>query len=282
MIETCVDCHDDYQELLSYTPHATPADDSEIETALVTCTDCHIGDERHWDDDPEEYDMVDLTSVAATVSQQVCARCHVTSHQQNMLESNVHLDNDINCTACHQIHGSEHVGLLKNKEVDLCLDCHSDVRGQFSYPYRHPVKDGMVKCSECHTNLDVDRTRVAVTNMDNACFSCHMEFQGPFPYQHGAAIHYSTEEGSCMSCHEPHGSHLPRMLKQPYEGPHYPLCSQCHSVPGHNFNTFHGTAWAGVSCSDCHVDIHGSYVSPKLLTESLVGQGCINVGCHKL
>ena len=48
-----------------------------------------------------------------------------------------------------------------------------------------------------------------------------------------------------MTCHEPHGSALPKMVKQPYEPPHYQLCSQCHSVPRHNSNPMHGTTFAG-------------------------------------
>ena len=113
-----------------------------------------------------------------------------------------------------------------------------------------------------------------------ACFSCHNEFQMPFPYEHQATVDFSIEEGACLNCHEPHGSNLPRMLKQPYEGPHYQLCSQCHSVPKHNYNTFHGTQWAGVPCNDCHVDIHGSYTSQYFFTPELQSQGCINAGCH--
>jgi DmsE family decaheme c-type cytochrome len=280
--EVCLDCHEDQHESLQFTPHQILAEDME-DHARIACTSCHLGDEGHWEDDPDEHAMTNPAKLPAINQAQLCAQCHENSHQQNMLEGNVHSDNEINCSGCHQIHGSDHVGLLKEKESELCLDCHTDVRGQFAYPFRHPVNDGIVKCSECHTNLDVDRTRVGMTNMDNACFSCHMEFQGPFPYPHAAALHYSTEEGSCMTCHEPHGSHLARMLKQPYEAPHYQLCTQCHSLPPKHFNnSFHGTMWASYSCNECHVDIHGSYVSRRLLSESLVGQGCINGSCHRL
>jgi predicted CXXCH cytochrome family protein len=110
---------------------------------------------------------------------------------------------------------------------------------------------------------------------------CHNEFQGPFPFEHQATVDYSTEEGGCINCHDPHGSAQPRMLKQPYEAPHFQLCTQCHGVPPlHNQNARHGDRWAGLACNDCHTDIHGSYTSRVFLSESLEAEGCFTAGCH--
>jgi hypothetical protein len=41
------------------------------------------------------------------------------------------------------------------------------------------------------------------------------------------------------------------MLNQPYEPPHYQLCSQCHSVPRHN-RPMHGTTWSESSETTTH------------------------------
>jgi DmsE family decaheme c-type cytochrome len=205
----------------------------------------------------------------------------MNSHQQNMLEKNIHVDNDVNCSGCHKVHESTRPGLLKAAEFDLCLDCHSEVEGQFAMPFRHPVNDEIVACSECHLTLDAMTRELSLNGVNSACMDCHNEFQGPFPFEHQATVDYSTEEGGCLNCHDPHGSSQPRMLTQPYEPPHFQLCTQCHSVPpGHNLNTQHGTMWAGVSCNECHTDIHGSYTSRNFLSESLRGQGCFNAGCH--
>ena len=62
--------------------------------------------------------------------------------------------------------------------------------------------------------------------------------------EHRATLDYSSEEGGCLSCHDPHGSYIARLLKQPLEAPSFQLCSQCHSVPGHRNNSVHGTMWA--------------------------------------
>jgi DmsE family decaheme c-type cytochrome len=211
----------------------------------------------------------------------LCATCHQTSHQQNMVERNVHMASDISCSACHSVHESKAPVLLKAAEKSLCVDCHRGVEGAFAKPYRHPVNEGIVKCSDCHSTLSETRRELSL-NGTNMCMKCHGEFEGPFPYEHQATVDYSTEEGGCVSCHEPHGSYLPRMVRQPYEAPHFQLCTQCHAVPPrHNANLQHGTAWAGLSCSECHTDIHGSYSNRLFLSETLVGQGCFTAGCHQ-
>jgi DmsE family decaheme c-type cytochrome len=276
----CLDCHDGYASGLANTPHRIPLDDSGSMEPRVVCTDCHIGDARHYEDDPEEYPMGNPETADPHSQALLCSSCHQNSHQQNMLEDNVHAENDINCSGCHKVHGNTRQGLLKSAEFELCLSCHAGVEGQFAQPFRHPVNDGIVKCSECH--LTLDRTaRDLSLNGKNACFECHAEFRGPFPYEHQATVDYSVEEGGCLNCHNAHGSAHPRMLNQPYDSPHFQLCSQCHSVPLHNNNSFHGTQWAGMNCSECHTDIHGSYTSRNFLSESLQGQGCFNVGCHQ-
>ncbi len=278
--EVCLNCHDGFDKSLANSPHHISKDALNGPDAPVTCTDCHHGDARHYEDDPEQYPMMIPAAAEVPDEAEICSTCHLTGHQQNMMENNVHARNDVNCSGCHKIHDSEEVALLKDKQVDMCMSCHPGVEGQFAQPYRHPVNDDIVLCSECHMTLDDMQTELAQNGSD-ACTECHYEFQGPFPFEHQAAVDYSTEEGGCVSCHSPHGSAQPRMLKQPYEPPHYQLCTQCHSVPpGHNYNTHHGTEWAGMACNECHTDIHGSYFSRSLLSEALEAQGCFTVGCH--
>lgn len=280
--ETCLSCHEGYDAGLATTAHRLLPEALDGAEARVACTDCHVGDARHYEEDPEEFGMPSFTTMNALTQAHVCSTCHQNAHQQNMLERNVHTQNDVNCSACHGVHGSTRRALLKEKESTLCLGCHTAVEGQFARSFRHPVNDDIVTCSQCHLTLDAVSRELTANGPNMACVQCHSEFAGPFPYEHQATVDYSTEEGGCLTCHEAHGSHLPRMLKQPYEPPHFQLCTQCHAVPPlHNMNSFHDTMWAGVACNQCHTDIHGSYVSRNFLSESLQGQGCFNVGCHQ-
>ncbi|MCK4774679.1 MAG: hypothetical protein KAT30_07825, partial [Candidatus Krumholzibacteria bacterium] len=130
--EVCMDCHDVQQEALLGTPHQILTE-NDVQHP-VACTDCHPGDARHYDDDPEEYAMTNPASLEAWNEAQVCGRCHENAHQQNMLERNVHLANRVNCSDCHRVHvvhgadstygggqyrETHYAGLLKNNEVDL-------------------------------------------------------------------------------------------------------------------------------------------------------------------
>ena len=65
---------------------------------------------------------------------QICQRCHENSHQQNMLERNVHMANQVSCSDCHRVHvvhdadstlgagqyrATQFTGLLKTNEISI-------------------------------------------------------------------------------------------------------------------------------------------------------------------
>jgi DmsE family decaheme c-type cytochrome len=277
----CLECHPGRDTLLIGTPHwsGTTHDGAE---ARVACTDCHHGDRKHWEEDPTANRMTNPAEVGAQAEDRICAGCHRNAHQQTMLAGNVHAQSDVSCSGCHQVHGNRRESLLKADQPGLCLRCHARIEGQFARPYHHPVREGIVRCSECHVNVDRTSPELSYNGAGGTCVSCHAEFAGPFPYEHQAMLDHSTEEGGCLSCHEPHGSNLPRLLRQPYEPPHQQLCTQCHSVPRHFANAMHGTRWSTVPCNECHSDIHGSYDNRLFVNESLKAQGCFNAGCHHI
>jgi len=279
--EVCLDCHEGYDTSLALNPHHLDPDALDGPDARVTCTNCHTGKPEHYEDDPEANPMTKPSDLGVSEEGAVCSQCHLTDHQQNMMEDNAHAHADVNCSGCHKIHDTHDVGLLQKPQYELCLGCHSEVRGAFAQPFRHPVSDGVMVCSECHLTLDKVRTELSKNGTNVICAPCHNEFVGPYPFEHQATLDYSAQEGGCLSCHDPHGSAYTRMLKQPYEPPNFQLCTQCHSIPpGHNQNSHHGSQWAGIACNECHSDIHGSYTSRKLLSESLEAEGCFSAGCH--
>jgi len=248
----------------------------------AACLDCHAGaaTDRHLDD-PEASPAVNPASMRADSVTAACTACHANPHALNLHERDPHADADLSCTSCHQVHQNAHIGLLKDNQPNLCFQCHASVRGDFAMVSRHPVEDGVVTCSDCHMSVSQSAKQHVATGPGATCVRCHAVFEGPFPFEHQAAVDYSTEEGGCLNCHAPHGSAQPRLLTQPYEPPHYDLCTQCHVVPGHEFNSNHGTQWAGMACNECHVDVHGSYTSRHLLSPALEAQGCFAMGCHQ-
>lgn len=277
--QVCLDCHGGLDTTLARTVHHVGEGPGGAAPA-VFCTDCHSGSSRHWEEDPIANPMTHPAKVGASAEAAICATCHQNAHQQSMLEKNVHAAHDVSCSGCHRVHGTQVMSLLHKPQNELCMDCHARVEGQFARPFHHPVEEGIIQCSECHASIDRTSRTLSFNGTNDVCTSCHGEFAGPFPFEHQATLDHSTEEGGCLTCHDPHGSSLPRMLKQPYEPPHFQLCTQCHSVPRHFSNAFHGTQWAGLACNDCHTDVHGSYDNRLLVNESLRDQGCLVAGCH--
>jgi DmsE family decaheme c-type cytochrome len=262
-------------------PHTVLLPEVEDGTTMVSCTSCHAGSSDHWEDDPESYPMFMPSSDTYDMTGRVCGSCHLTVHQENQMTLSPHANARVGCVECHRVHGAQETGLLQAEQPGLCYGCHGDVQGQFAKPTHHPVAEGFMDCTDCHLMRDDEMAQLERHGKNAPCMDCHNEFQGPFPYDHQAAVDYSTEEGGCINCHDPHGSYLPRMFTQPYEGPHFQLCSQCHVVPRHNFNPQHGTTFAGVDCAECHADIHGSYTSRKFFPPTLAAQGCFAAGCHQ-
>lgn len=273
--EVCLDCHESVPHGMAGTAHDPMGH-------KAACLDCHAGPatDQHLED-PDTYKPVNPGKLSADSLKAVCTRCHVQPHAVNLYERDPHDDANLACTACHKVHdNTKHAFLLKNEQPELCYSCHQGVRSEFARTSRHPINDGVVNCMDCHKEVAQSPKQGHPSGPGETCVTCHAEFRGPFPFEHQAAVEYSTQEGGCLNCHNPHGSQYPRLLRQSYDAPHYSLCTQCHSVPKHLNNVNHGTQWAGIPCNECHADIHGSYTSRNLLDPSLEAQGCTKAGCH--
>jgi len=271
----CIECHDTDAAALVGTAHDVVAH------GVVSCMSCHAGTPPAHLDEPEENTAFNPEQSSADSLISRCTDCHADAHALNLFERDPHRDAGLACASCHRVHdATPHAGLLVDEEPQLCFSCHATQKADFAMPTHHPVIEGVVRCSDCHQSVAQSAKQHVPSGPSETCTLCHAMFEGPFPFEHAAAVDYSTEEGGCLNCHAPHGAPNPRLLKQSYQSPDFALCSQCHVVPKHQFNSQHGSQWAGVPCNDCHVDVHGSYDNQNLLDPGLVAQGCFVAGCH--
>src|SRR5581483_11688705 len=149
--------------------------------------------------------------------------------------------------------------LLRASQPNLCYRCHQEVRADFSKPFRHRINEGLLECTDCHNVHGGFLTRQlrATAAQDTVCFRCHTDKAGPFVFEH---VPVKTE--GCTSCHTPHGSVNPRLLKRAQVNV---LCLECHTLtvdsaaPG--IPSFHNQAQKYQACTMCHVSIHGSNFS---------------------
>jgi DmsE family decaheme c-type cytochrome len=179
----------------------------------------------------------------------------------------------VTCISCHSPHhAKEHEALLIEKQPLLCYTCHGETKADFSKPIHHRVNEGLINCTDCHNvhgSFIQSRMLRATAGQDAICYRCHTEKQGPWVFEH---LPVKTE--GCTACHTPHGSVTPRLLRI---GQVNLLCLECHT-PSSTPNTRagdsitqppigpgHQQSQKYVSCTLCHVAIHGSNADPAFL-----------------
>jgi predicted CXXCH cytochrome family protein len=297
--DTCTDCHSDQAKHYASTVHAKLKKDSSWKGKIVGCESCHGAGRAHVETMAEaigngvepsavkDKKIVFLAGLSPKESSDTCLSCHAGREEHNNYRRGEHWRNDIGCIDCHSAHtpstGRNKAGsnvfissanvdkpgfaaekMLKASEPQLCMQCHTETKHQFNKPFKHKVLEGAMKCSDCHNahgGFESKQARLA-TGGDAACIKCHTEKQGPFAYEHAPV---KTE--GCASCHTPHGSANPRLLRTSSVAQ---LCLECHSQdhgvgaqepvgPSHNLAVQYR------DCTACHVKVHGSHTSPVFM-----------------
>ena len=131
--------------------------------------------------------------------------------------------------------------------------------------YARQYVGNKLSCNDCHDphrSVEFD----TFEGVNQVCLSCHPQMAGPFVFEH-----QPVNGESCTECHLPHGSHNDKLLTQDGNG----LCLQCHYEVTFNADdnfelggVNHGGLLQGEArCYDCHIEVHGSNVSPYFLDQ---------------
>ncbi|SPE19088.1 Cytochrome c family protein (modular protein) [Candidatus Sulfotelmatomonas gaucii] len=256
----CETCHKEVVRDFANNPHSGPVPMHEGKS--VTCESCHGPGTAHAEGGALTMIFNPVTATAKEVDEK-CQACHGSKHAS--FERSVHGDGGVSCIGCHVIHASAAPKyLLKMEQPQLCFQCHSDVKPQFSMPVHHKVEEELIECTDCHdahgafgeNMLPSARWQFIV------CIKCHLPAAGPFIYEHAAV----KAEG-CIGCHFPHGGPNPHLLIQENVNT---ICLQCH-LPSSNSTAglpdvpAHILSAQSPSCISCHSSIHGSNTSEVFL-----------------
>lgn len=207
-----------------------------------------------------------------------CLRCHSNSLGRANIRRSSHSLAQIACNQCHSVHRSPvQKYLLAREQRDLCYTCHQTVKAQFSMPFKHRVNEGFMNCTDCHnphgaaapTWRMASRPRMTGVALhdEEPCLKCHVDKRGPFAFEHAA-----VRVDGCESCHNPHGSAHPRLLRRPAV---FTLCLECHNGAGEfgrqadgiqrTSPTHNMTDPKFQNCTGCHTRIHGSNADERFL-----------------
>lgn len=253
--ETCVECHEGYDEKLAQTHHGRQAFN---DLSAYGCQTCHGPGERHVED--PETNSLRVADLSLDEQTAVCQTCH-DGGQQFFWEGSRHETRGLSCMSCHSVHSfeSESAQLASTTAMEQCFSCHKDVRAETWKNSRHPIREGKVACNDCHNPHGTGTDKmIAAVSINDQCYSCHAEKRGPFIWEHPPVREL------CTSCHTPHGSNHLKLQKTsvPY------LCQQCHSNTRHPGSLYDRTTLAdgtrpsnrdfSRACLNCHSAIHGS------------------------
>jgi DmsE family decaheme c-type cytochrome len=235
---------------------------SESGLPLVNCESCHgpgslavVNAEQTKKCDSET--LLPIHSFPAQAQSMLCLKCHAASSTPVLFNwsASSHAMSGVGCFDCHKLHKGQRQKVSRDEQMDLCLDCHQQVKAEFRQFSRHPLPERKMACTDCHDpHSSMNEASLKGLTLKDTCVRCHMEFQGPFVYEHADV----TED--CSNCHSPHGSPNNPLLKvsQPF------LCMQCHaghhgalSPQGSLSNPAMKQAFFS-RCTDCHSAIHGT------------------------
>jgi len=267
--QTCQGCHPDQYKFLQSNVHYKAAEQRRWDARGEGCESCHGPGKSHSEDPSNKRGLVTFARGEEGRSNAACLTCHRADGKVGDFTRTAHAQNRVACVDCH---ASPHLKVsplpartafrnddaplrtvrhLKTPSADLCLSCHTEIRGRFRMPYRHPLGGQALACVSCHNPHQDERRQARQANA--TCYSCHADKRGPWAYEHPPV----TED--CASCHEPHGSVAPGLLKtsQPFQ------CLSCHSIAEDR----HGAEIGGTRfsralysrCTSCHGAVHGSH-----------------------
>jgi DmsE family decaheme c-type cytochrome len=268
----CKTCHPDVSSTFFKNPHYKTLASDKWPPESKGCEGCHGPGKAHVQARggkttiPRAFSLLSPKDTIAA-----CLTCHARDMGKVNIRRSEHTLANVACTSCHSVHHSPTPKfLLAKTQRELCYGCHAPVRAQFSMPSKHRVNEGFMQCSDCHNPHGTfaptwrmgQRPRMVSQSLTNeeACLKCHSDKRGPFLFEHAPV----RVEG-CETCHSPHGSTNPRLLRRALV---FTICLECHNGAEGFGLTKAGEPLQSPShnmldpryqrCTQCHVRIHGS------------------------
>ena len=221
-----------------------------------------------------------------------CEACHGPGREHKIIADDIDYKGSMKIEAFKKDVGS---WAEKNK---ICLRCHE--RGQRTHWQGSLHEMSELSCLDCHTIHSSDKR-----GGTEVCLTCHRQKRA----QLQRSSHMPLREGkmTCVSCHNPHGTLHPAMLKKasinencyschaekrgPLLWEHAPVrenCASCHDPHGSN-NPSLLTMKVPYLCQNCHMpflahprDLYdrGDLSASQPASPFFAGKACLN--CHSL
>lgn len=184
------------------------------------CLQCHEGTSRtYWQGNVHEasdascdschYVMERKSDTALIINENatgLCVSCHLEKKGQILKSSHMPIrQGKIDCTDCHNPHGSYGPSLLKAATTnEVCSECHAEKRGPFLFEHA-PVRED---CGTCHDPHGSNNPGMLTNKGSFLCLSCH-QYGGHVNLPRYNRVNSTVGQG-CVNCHNRiHGSNHP-------------------------------------------------------------------------
>ena len=187
----CLQCHEKTARLLWK--------GSQHESRNVACTDCHS----------VMHPVTERGNLAKPTVIATCGNCHKQKVTQLSRFSHMPItDGKLECSSCHNPHGSPNDKLLIASSVNqTCYGCHPDKRGPFLYEHAPVVEN----CANCHDPHGSNKEKLLKISRPRLCQQCHPTAHGATTAKpaDAATVRFVYNKG-CVNCHlNLHGSNHP-------------------------------------------------------------------------
>jgi DmsE family decaheme c-type cytochrome len=209
--ETCLKCHEKTGEQA----HAGLSEHARAGVSCVTCHDVHPAKEQK-----DKMNSMGKSAMIRGNQTELCLSCHKATAADFAKPTHHRMKEGVmNCTSCHNPHGSTAEHQLRADGKALCVSCHQDKKGPFIYEHNAQAVDGCLACHENHGSSS--RNMLKDRDPRQLCLSCHTrEMNGAgtalgtgVPHGRGGLSLQTT--GDCTRCHsEIHGSNRNEYLIQ--------------------------------------------------------------------
>jgi predicted CXXCH cytochrome family protein len=159
-------------------------------------------------------------------SGELCLGCHDSFRRKIETDQITHKPfADKNCSACHNAHGTTaYRANLLYDDPELCLKCHEQIDDDWQSGVAHPP--AQEQCGNCHDPHSSNYKKLLAFEGNGVCRECH-EVDANNPEKTHRFI--NSKDGSCLSCHNPHGGETAALL---HPESHQPFregkCTPCH------------------------------------------------------
>lgn len=233
----CSTCHDQIAAGFAKTVHGKAQIGSSI-----SCESCHGNGDEHIAGGGDKSKIKNPVKMSQAAASQTCMQCHSQVKEHAMWRGSKHESAGLSCLSCHSAHHSK-TAIIGNK---------------FASPFREPV---------------VETKLLKGSSITDTCFQCHSDIRKA-QYQRSTHLFRNEDREqiqNCSSCHEPHGSIGPKLMRSatvngtcyschddkrgPFLWEHAPAredCGTCHKAHGSN-NPALLQARTNVLCQQCHI-----------------------------